>query len=209
MKKCIIFVLLVAILTLPACTSSGGVDPAQATSSDQVETIVAATIQAYASITPTATPAPVCPSEIEGTLLFMNEEQAYCLLHPAGYAYIIPYAGEVCFVPGEPPYLACHSASLFINVEEAHGRTAEQAADDLVAQAGFEIERSRLTLANEAAVVLDNFPGQASSRKVLLIHAGHLYTLTFIISPNDDGDPQTEIMENIYSLVTGSFVFLR
>jgi len=139
-----------------------------------------------------------------------DEDGGYCLLYPEGYGVVIPFAGEVCLVPGEPPFqLLCHSASLFINVEGADGRTVEQAADALMAEAAHTIERTSLTIGNEAAIMLEPFYGQATSRTVLIVHAHRLYALSFIGPWDQDGSPELEQAERFYAQIIGSFVFLR
>jgi len=163
------------------------------------------------TVPPTSLPsvAPDCPIATAGTLLLKDEDGGYCLLYPKGYGVVIPYAGEVCLVPGEPPYMACHSASLFINMEGADGRTADQVADALIAEVAHSIERSTLTIADEEAVVLEPFYDQATSRKVLIVHADRLYTLKFIGPWGEDGNPELEQSERFYAQIIGSFGFLR
>ena len=139
-----------------------------------------------------------CPVSTVGTLLLRDEDGSYCFLYPEGHGVVIPFAGEVCLVPGEPPYMACHSASLFINVEEANGRSPEQAADAVSVEMRCSQERYNLTIAHENAVVLPECSGQATSRKVLIVHAERLYTLTFL-----------DLSERFYTQVITSFVFLR
>ena len=139
-----------------------------------------------------------CPVATEGTLLLKDEDNGFCLSYPEGNGVVTPFSGEVCLVPGEPPYMACNSASLFINVEGAEGRTADHVADAVAVDMNCSDERYNLNLANEQAVVLSECPGQDTSRKVFIIHADHLYTLTFI-----------DLSERFYAQVITSFVFLR
>ena len=61
MKKAFFSLVMVALLTLSACASPTGVGTTQPTSSDQVATVVAPTMQASPSNTPEPTPDPRCP----------------------------------------------------------------------------------------------------------------------------------------------------
>ena len=114
-----------------------------------------------------------------------------------GHGVVAPFAGEVCLVPGTSPDMACNSASLFVNVEAADRRTADQAADTVAVDMNCSAERSNLTIANEEAVVLSDCLGQDISRKVFIIHDNRLYTLTFI-----------DLSEEFYTQVITSFGFL-
>lgn len=62
-----------------------------------------------------------CPTAAEGTISLKKDDNGYCLSYPEGNAVVVPLEGVVSLVPGEPPYMACNSASLVINVEEAEG----------------------------------------------------------------------------------------
>lgn len=140
-----------------------------------------------------------CPVASVGTLILKDQDNGYCLAYPEGNGVVTPpVAGEVCLVPGEPPYMECNGASLVINVEEAEGRTADQVADAVAVDMNCSDERYNLTIANEKAVVLSECKGQDLSRKVFIIHDDRLYTLTF-----------TELSERFYAQVITSLGFLR
>ena len=197
---------MVNVLFLVICTILVACSPSEAELNAQVTAIadtIFATQAAQAPAppsTPTIPPTATldCPVETAGTLLLKDEDGGYCLFYPEGHGVVIPFAGEVCLVPGEPPYMACHSASLFINVEGADGRTADQVADAVSVEMLCTEQRYNLSLANENAVVLPECGGQATSRKVIVVHADRLYTLTFL-----------DLSERFYAQVITSFVFLR
>jgi hypothetical protein len=141
--------------------------------------------------------------------LLAREALGYCLLYPAGYGEIDTGPDQVCLVP-EGPAMACHSANLFINVEEAAGRTADQAADEIVAEAeaavpGIAIERSSRIVAGEQAVGLEGLPGAASSRTLFIVQAGRLYRLTFV--PWDESGGEFGRLEALYEVVVNSLTF--
>jgi hypothetical protein len=166
--------------------------------------------------TPTIPPSPVpttepsCPEPTDGTQLLKNEELGYCTLYSEGYLEVEIPPSEVCLVPGEP-YMACHSANAFINVEGAAGSTADQIADEIVADAekeipGILIERTNLTVSGEQAVVLEGLPGVASSRNIYIVHADRLYVLVFV--PWDATGEEFTRIETLYTTVINSFTFL-
>jgi len=151
-----------------------------------------------------------CPSATEGTQLLMNEEYGYCLSYPDGYLRVDPLPYEVCLVPGESS-MACHSAHLIIEVENAAERTAGQIADAMIADQessipGIEIQRTNLTVSGEQAVVLDGMSGVDFSRRIVLVHADRLYQLMFI--PWDEAGENFPQLENLYNTVINSFQFL-
>ena len=102
---------------------------------------------------------------------------------------------------------------LFIQVEDAGGRTAEQVADDVVTEAtdgmpGFAIDRPfGVTIGYEPAARLDGVPGQDLSRQVIAVHDGRAYTLVFVPADESQGEVYRE-MEALYDLVVRSFRFL-
>jgi hypothetical protein len=98
----------------------------------------------------------------------------------------------------------------YIEGHDAAGRTAAQAADELTAEfssADFNIERISITVDGREAVVLDDMPGQDTSRQVVIVHNGRLYKLTFVPEGEDYGDAHAQT-ENLYATVVNSFKFL-
>lgn len=197
--------LILAVPILAACVAPEVVSTEPAT--DQVATIVAATMQALPSQTPEPTVGPACPEPGAGTQLLQNEEYGYCFLFPDGYERLDPLPYEVCLVP-EGPSMQCHGANLIIEVHEASGRTVSQVADEKVAQHGFPetLERSNLTVSEQDAVLVDGLSGVAASRSVFIVHAGRLYDLMFI--PWEQSDVDFESIENLYTTVIDSFTFV-
>jgi hypothetical protein len=201
--------IVIASLVLAACSP----EPApNATPELPMPTLVLPTATT-APATPTQlppTPTPECPGPTEGTQLLKNEALGYCTLYSEGYIEVEIPPSEVCLVPGEP-YMACHSANAFINVEEAAGRTADQIADEIVADAekeipGILIERTDLTVSGEQAVLLEGLPGVASSRNIYIVHADRLYVLVFV--PWDETGEEFARIETLYTTVINSFTFL-
>jgi len=207
MKKIFFLLVMVASLALSACASPTGVDTTQPSSPDQVATIVAATMQALPTNTPKPTVATSCPQPTEGMQLLAGEPAGYCLLYPQGYIELGTDLTQVCLVP-EGPTMGCHNALLFINVEGANGRTRDEVANALIAKNGPHVERSSLTIGDEAAVMLEPVYGQATSRIVFIVHADRLYTLDFIGPWGENDNPELEQSERFYTQIIGSFVFV-
>jgi hypothetical protein len=92
---------------------------------------------------------------------------------------------------------------------DAAGATAGSVADRIVRDfEGFTLERSAATVAGEPAVVLDGVPGQDINRRVIFVHDGLLYELTFAPADPAQGDAYGQ-MEALYDLVVKSFRFLE
>jgi hypothetical protein len=205
MKQALFSIMMVTLLLLSACASPTVASPTQLSSSDQIGTIVAATMRAN----PTNTPEPTCPEPVEGTKLLTREGMGYCLLYPEGYIEIGTFPTDVCLVP-EGPTMGCHNMVMYISVEGAQGRTADQAADSLIAQGGYPPSEQRfsLTIAGENAVMLEPVHRQATERVVFIVHGDRLYTLGFIGPWGEDDNPELEQSERFYTQIIGSFAFV-
>ena len=64
-----------------------------------------------------------------------------------------------------------------------------------------------MSLGGEAAVMLDQVPGQDVSRQVLAVYGDRLYKLTFVPA-NEDAGEVYEKMESLYAVVIDSWRFL-
>jgi len=185
----------VVVLVLAACNAA----PAGIASTEpptQVPTVPSA---------PTPTAEPRCPEATEGTQLLRQDQMGYCLLYPEDYIEVQTDPTQVCLVPGEP-YMACHSAQAFFNVEDAAGRSVSQVADEMAARGGIIGEPSSLTIAGEEAVVFPDVGGQASVRAVLLVHDDRLYRLGFVLP--DANPAAVERFDLLYNTVIDSFTLL-
>jgi hypothetical protein len=202
MKTMFFSIMMTSALALSACASPTSVSPTQISDSDQLATVVAATMQAF----PSNTPEPACPDAVEGTKLLIREAVGYCLLYPEGYIEIETVPTTVCLVP-DGPTMGCHNTNLIIEVEDAGGRTVGEIADEIVADTqteipGIQIRRTNLSIAGEEAVVLEGLPGVASSRHVLLVHEDRRYELIFV--PWDETDENFAKLGLLYNTVVNS-----
>ncbi len=193
----LLWLLLIGV-SLTACGVSETGSSAQATA---IASIVSATQTAPAlSVPPTPTTAAIagaCPTPTAGTLLLKEEEAGYCLLYPTAHGVIEPAQGEVAVLPGDPPYIGSFAASLTVKVEAANGRTTEQVAEAAAVELNCSDGPHDLVIAGEKAVVWSECKGQDLTRRVFIIHAERLYTLTF-----------ADLSDQFYGLVTTSFTFM-
>ena len=131
----------------------------------------------------------------------VDARRGFCLLIPATYTVFNTNPNEI--VIAKESLLNVTEPRLSVAVTGAGARTAEQAADDIVASMpGFDLKRSTVDIAGQEAVVLDNVPGQDLTRRVLFVHNGRLFDLTF--SPADH-----EQMEAFYHSTVADFKLLE
>jgi hypothetical protein len=153
---------------------------------------------------PQAGTAPDCPAATAGTQLLTNQAHGYCLLYPTGHESQQPNENETVLYIGA--LLNVQQPRAYIAIEPAGGRTAAQVADALIADVsaalpGLEVKRTSTTVDGEAAIVLDDMPGQDINRQLVMVHGDRLYHLTF--APADHAQ-----MDALYNTVISSFNFL-
>jgi hypothetical protein len=140
------------------------------------------------------------------------EAYNFCVLHPDGYGVDEGAPNQVVLFVGSLQDVA--HPKLFIEAENAQGRTAEGVGQALAEEAeaalpGYTVEQTfGLTLGYEPAWVLENMPGQDISRQVLVVHDEQLYRLTFVPADPAAGAVYAE-MEALYEMVVNSFRFLH
>jgi hypothetical protein len=148
-----------------------------------------------------------CPSAEDGAAAYANDDHGYCLLYPANYIVEQPNADETVFVIDSIMNHTDPRAS--ITVVPANGRTAAQAADEMLEgldMDAFNIERAETSLGGEAAIMLDSMPGQDINRQLFAVHGGMLFHLYFTPFDTSLGENYARA-ENLYNRVTASFVF--
>jgi hypothetical protein len=152
-----------------------------------------------------------CLAPTSKTQLLTDAARGFCLLYPADFSAVEPNPGEIVLYAGSLQDVS--HPKLFIQVEDARGRTAEQVADEVVAEVisgmpGYAIDRSfGVTIGFEPAARLDGVPGQDLSRQVIAVHDGRVYKLVFVPADEAQGDVYRE-MEALYELALRSFRFL-
>lgn len=168
------------------------------------------TLQPAVALMLTETPADstatgACPAETADLKLFTNADDGYCFLYPMEDAAFPPYMVVINpngisggdFLPGD--------ALVRVSMEAASGRTAAQAVDGKIAEAGegFNITRSEILLDGNQAIMVDGLPGQDSWRGVFIVGNDRLYIISFEPwTPTADWFSE---LEKLYSSVIGSF----
>jgi len=142
-----------------------------------------------------------CPEAQPGLATVRNYRQGFCLLVPAAYTIFDTTPNEIAIV--RDSLMNVTDPRLHIAVLAADGRTAEQFADELLAElTGFDIERSTAEVAGQPAVVLNNMPGQDLNRRVLIAHNDRIYDLTFMPLSSPE-------LENFYTTILTHFVLVQ
>lgn len=148
-----------------------------------------------------------CPTPTEDTLLFTHEEQGYCVLYPQSHQPIEAGPEETVFAVGS--LMDVSNPRIFIKVTDAAGQDTATAADQIERDFGNPgiSGRSTATLGGEEAVVLDDLMGQDINRRLVVVHNGRLYDLTFVPVGADYGE-LADRTEQVYQLMLDSFTFL-
>jgi hypothetical protein len=180
----------------------------------QMETLYELVTDSFTVFSPLneVTPGSDCLEPNADEQLLIYKAYNFCVLHPTGYDVAEGVEYQVALYVGS--LMDVEHPKAFINVEDAAGRTAEQAAGEKVsgietAMPGYAVERTfGLSIGYEPAWVLENVPGQDISRQVFVVHAGQLYTFTFVPADPSAGDVYAQ-MEALFTSVVNSFRFLR
>jgi hypothetical protein len=152
--------------------------------------------------------ADACPAATADTKLLTNAEDGYCLLYPGEDSAEFP--GLVVINPISSPGDMPGDAWVYIEVQDASGRTAAQAADEAIAAAGpgFDITQTEVQVDGGPAIVVDGLPGQDSNRLVIIVRNNRLYTLTFMPwQPSAAGSGQMTALEHLYETILESIHF--
>ena len=147
-------------------------------------------------------PEPAIPAQ-----LLTNELDGYRVLVPAGYQAVI-YKNSICLTLNEAWMMACHVANAFIEVSDAGGRTLNQVADEVAADANPDIlvKRTNLAISGIEAIQLDDIYTYDVLRKVVIVYDDRIYTLTFV--PWNDTLEDFARLENLYNTIIHSLTFL-
>ena len=164
-----------------------------------------ASVLALAACSP-VTEAP-CPTPTAETRLFMNEEDGYCFLYPAPYSTGVPHT--IIINPAAGPGDTLGDAWMWIEMENAVGRTAAQVADAEIGSAGsgFNIGRFEVDIDGGPAVVVDGLPGPDAWRRVFVVHNERLYTLTFLPWVPNTAGAELSPLEGLYTIIVQTLRF--
>jgi hypothetical protein len=187
------------LMTLSACVA---LPPASVPPASPTASVPAGNGESSAPVDPLTR----CPAVTDTLQRLVVPEGRYCLGYPSEYKVEKPGAGETILVIGG--LLDATNPRTHIRVVDAAGLTAEAAAQKVVEDfKDFTLERSAVTVAGESGVLLDKVPGQDINRRVLFVHDGLLYDLTFAPADPGAGDAFAG-MKALQNQVLGSFTFL-
>jgi hypothetical protein len=161
----------------------------------------------FIPVSQTVTAADECVEPKADEQQVLSEEFGYCFLIPADFTYEQPSDTNANVFFGS--MMDVEHPKLMIEVLEAGGQTAAEAADELIASfPDMGIMRTfGDTLGYEPAERLDGVPGQDLGRVLLVTHNGRLYRLTFV--PADPAQTAVyEQMEALFTQVLNTFRFL-
>jgi uncharacterized protein YxjI len=161
----------------------------------------------FIPISDTVTAADECVAPQADEQSVTSEEFGFCFVVPADFTYEQPSGTNANVFVGS--MMDVEHPKLMIEVTDAAGKTAAEAADELVASfEGFEIPRTfGDTLGYEVAERLDGVPGQDLGRVLLAVHNDRLYRLTFVPADPAQAGVYTQ-MEALFAKVLSTFRFL-
>ena len=205
MKKYIVAFAMFALM-LSACAGPGAVtieQPVPPNADNNADNPPVAEMPTQAPPLEVLDRAPEQPDVNDTGLLFSNDQLGLCFSYPQGFQHL-PENDAVEIVALEET--GSEERGLFwLERSDANGRTAEQAADQELADAGgLNAGRWTVILDGEQAVVLDGMPGQDLQRRVLVVHQQTLYVLAFMptLSENKVASDQVEAL---YTAITNSW----
>lgn len=161
----------------------------------------------FMPVSETVTAEDECLSPKEGQQTVTSEAFDFCVLVPADFTFEAPSDTNANFFVGS--MMDVEHPKLMIEVTDAGGRTAAEAADALLADfPDMGIQRSfGDTVGYEPAERLDGVPGQDLGRVLLAVHDDRLYRLTFVPADPTQGDVYTQ-MEALFNQVRDTWRFL-
>jgi len=147
-----------------------------------------------------------CPEAAPGTHQLLAAAQGICLLYPDSYN----------AVQGEDGTITLYVRSMYnnhvplasIRYTPAEGQTLEAlAAQRLADYAWPDTKPESIMLGGEAAVMLDNLPGQDTNRRVVAVHDDRVYDLV-IHGIGANYGAAGELAEALYNTVIASLQFI-
>jgi hypothetical protein len=140
-------------------------------------------------------------------LVLQDATHGFCLFYPADYQ-VVAGGNNVSLV--KDSLLNVTDPRLSLNIEAANGRTASEVAAaiaaDFPADQWPDVTRSSATVSGETAEIIDNLPGQDLNRRVIVVHNGLLYDMTF--SPMDAEKNAADQMSLFFDSIMTSFHFI-
>ena len=162
----------------------------------------------FMPVSQTVTAADECLAAKSEQQALTSEAFGFCVLLPADFSYEEPSATNANLFIGSMMDVA--HPKLMIEVTEAGGQTAAEAADALLAEFPADMGIQRTfgdMLGYEVAERLDGVPGQDLGRVLLAVHNDKLYRLTFVPADPAQSEVYAE-MEELFNMVLQTWRFL-
>lgn len=148
-----------------------------------------------------------CPDAKPGTHQLVAPAQGFCFLYPESYN----------AVQGEDSTITLYVRSSMLNhvplasirYTPAEGQTLETITAQRISDYAWpETQPQSITVGGEAAVMLDNLPGQDTNRRVVAVHNDKVYDLV-IHGIGDNYGTAGELAEELYNTVVDSIQFIE
>ena len=161
------------------------------------------------AVTTVPTSAPESTSVPASEAVLTMEEFGFRFRYPAQYQAVIQQNG-LCLSPSQEygPPGPCHVQNFGIEVQDAQGRTLEDATEEAAARGNpdIEVKRTPITVGGQPAILLDDIYSVDILRMVVVVYNGRIYQLTFV--PWVDNPAADSPMGILYNTVIDSFEFL-
>ena len=153
-------------------------------------------------------------ARIGGIQAYTDDALGFSVFLPKDYAVSDPNDNEVMFLaPGEG-HASDYRAAVFIFVEPANGRTAEQVATE-IAEDNKSVMGPGYTGGDITVMEIDGEPaysaggltGQDINRRLYMVHNDQLYWMMFV--PDNPQAPAYQQMEDLYFMIVNTFRFTR
>ncbi len=182
------------------------VDPANPAAIDEFARGVLESLT-FIPVSETVTAADECLTPKTGQQAITSEAFGFCMVVPAAFSFEAPSETNGNLFVGSMMDVA--HPKLMIEVTDAGGQTATEAADALVLSfPDMEIQRTfGDSLGYATAERLDGVPGQDLGRVLLAVHGDRLYRLTFVPADPTQAEVYAE-MEALFRDVLNTWRFL-
>ena len=184
--------------------------PVDASAPEALDSLMQGVLESFTFIpvSETVTAEDECLMPRSEEMILTSEPLGFCVLVPADFSYEEPSATNANFYVGAMQDVA--HPKLMVEVTDAGGRTAAEAAEVLLAEFPADMGIQRTfgdTLGYEPAERLDGVPGQDLGRVLLAVHDDRLYRLTFVPADPAQGAVYAA-MEGLFEMVLQSWRFL-
>jgi hypothetical protein len=202
MKNCrlALLFLLPMTLVLAACASIAANDPAN-NAGDQATPIPEATAAISGEMG-----AANCPAAAPGEHFLRDAAHGLCFLFPDTYDVFQGEDGS--FTLYQRSLLNTEAPTASFHFEPANGRTFDAVSEQRQGDYAIpDTEAQTINLGGQAAVMLDNLPGQDTNRRVVALRDGLIYDMVISRIGPDYGSTG-EQAETLYRLITSSLQFI-